>query len=156
MPRLIIMINKVSQITDTGQQLGNFEHCIFIAKQSQFCRKCGPMILFLQQISILTEQLGQNFLLVDLQEFFFRFRVEGTKKKRKKQSTGHFQSFFFSFSELFFFNTIKLVSKPTVCIKSLNISYFSCIGQSLLTVSLSKIHKQNLKNIFFFNETNNI
>ena len=26
--------------------------------------------------------LGQNFLLVDLREFFFRFRVEGTKKNK--------------------------------------------------------------------------
>ena len=39
--------------------------------------------------------------------FFFRFRVEGTKKNKLKNSendqlTGHFQSFFF-FSELFFF-----------------------------------------------------
>ena len=31
-----IMINKATQIMDTGQQLGNFEHCIFIAKKSQF------------------------------------------------------------------------------------------------------------------------
>ena len=40
------------------------------------------------------------FLLVYLQDFFFRFRVGGTKKKKKKSSendqfTGHFQSFFF-------------------------------------------------------------
>ena len=47
------------------------------------------------------------FLLVDLWEFFFRFRVGGTKKNKQKSSendqlTGHFQSFFFSFSELFF------------------------------------------------------
>ena len=38
-----------------------------------------------------------DFLLVDLREFFFRFRVEGTKKKEKKALTGHFQSFFQSF-----------------------------------------------------------
>ena len=42
------------------------------------------------------------FLLVDLPEFFFRFRVGGTKKINKKSSendqlTGHFQSFFFFF-----------------------------------------------------------
>ena len=44
------------------------------------------------------------FLLVDLQEFFFRFRVGGTGKKERKalKMTGHFQSFVFSFSELFF------------------------------------------------------
>ena len=40
------------------------------------------------------------FLLVDLREKNFRFRVEGKEKKQKKssendQSTGHFQSFFF-------------------------------------------------------------
>ena len=39
-------------------------------------------------------------LLVDLQEFFFRFRVGRTKKNKLKSSendqlTGHFQSFFF-------------------------------------------------------------
>ena len=38
------------------------------------------------------------FLLVDLRDFFFRFRVEGTKKKKKgsenDQLTGYFQSFF--------------------------------------------------------------
>ena len=36
------------------------------------------------------------FLLVDLWEFFFRFRVGGMKNKRSEneQSTGHFQSFF--------------------------------------------------------------
>ena len=47
------------------------------------------------------------FLLVDSREFFFRPRVEGTKKKNKKnpendQLTGHFQSFFLFFQRLFF------------------------------------------------------
>ena len=54
--------------------------------------------------------LGHNFLLVDLRDFFFRFRVGGCGKKKEKKSsesdqlTGHFQSFFFFFffSELFF------------------------------------------------------
>ena len=41
-----------------------------------------------------------DFLLVDLREFFFRFRVEGTKKKRKKRSSDW--SFSELFSELFF------------------------------------------------------
>ena len=42
------------------------------------------------------------FLLLDLREFFFRFRVRGRRKKSSEndQLTGHFQSFFFS--ELFF------------------------------------------------------
>ena len=54
------------------------------------------------------------FLLVDLWDFFFRFRVGGGGGGG-------------SFSELFFFffispETVKLViGKPTVCIKSLNI-----------------------------------
>ena len=48
------------------------------------------------------------FLLVDLREFFFRFRVGGTKKNKYKSSendqlTDHFQSFFFLFSFFFFF-----------------------------------------------------
>ena len=43
------------------------------------------------------------FLLVDLPEFFFRFRVGGTKKRRKKSSendqlSGHFLSIFFNIS----------------------------------------------------------
>ena len=42
------------------------------------------------------------FLLVDLRDFFFRFRVGRTKKNKQKSSendqlTGHFQSFFFFF-----------------------------------------------------------
>ena len=45
------------------------------------------------------------FLLVDLQDFFFRFRVGGRKKKEKKvlkmTLIGHFQSFFF-FRAFFF------------------------------------------------------
>ena len=40
-----------------------------------------------------------DFLLVDLREFFFRFRVEGTKKKEKKSSDWSFSELF---SELFF------------------------------------------------------
>ena len=38
------------------------------------------------------------FLLVDLREFFFRFRIRGTKQKLKgsenDQLTGHYQSIF--------------------------------------------------------------
>ena len=75
--------------------------------------------------------LGQIFLLVDLQVFFFRFRVEGTKKEKEKSSENDqltFRAFsFLIFSELFFSpETVKLViGKPTVCIKSLNILSFS-------------------------------
>ena len=61
------------------------------------------------------------FLLVDIWEFFVRFRVGGggTKKNKQKSSendqlTGHFQSFFFSKAFLIFFinissKTVKLV-----------------------------------------------
>ena len=61
------------------------------------------------------------FLLVDLREIFFRFRVGGTKKKALKmiserkssendQLTGHFQSFFFRAFFLYLQKkTVKLV-----------------------------------------------
>ena len=47
------------------------------------------------------------FLLVNLREFFFRSWLGGSKKNTSKSSendqlTGHFQSFFFSFSDFFF------------------------------------------------------
>ena len=59
---------------------------------------------------------GQNFLLVDLREFLFRFRVGGRKKIKKAVSA------FFLISP----ETVKLViGKPTVCIQSLNILSFS-------------------------------
>ena len=39
----------------------------------------------LQQIKVSGMlDLGQNFLLVDLRDFFFRLRVGGTEKKEKK------------------------------------------------------------------------
>ena len=46
------------------------------------------------------EELGQNFLLVDLQDFFFRFRVPGSEKKALKMTSllVIFRAFF---SELF-------------------------------------------------------
>ena len=49
--------------------------------------------------SVDESRLGQIFLLVDLREFFFRFKV-GETKKANDHLTGHFQSFF-SFLELF-------------------------------------------------------
>ena len=69
------------------------------------------------------------FLLVDLREFFFRFRVDGMKKKKKSsendQLTGQLVIFrLFFFSELFFYFNISKKKCKTVCIKSLNISSF--------------------------------
>ena len=64
--------------------------------------------------------MARNFLIVDLREFFFRFRVGGRKKIKKSsendQLTGHFQSFIFflSFSEHFFsFNISRKNSKTS-------------------------------------------
>ena len=85
------------------------------------------------------------FLLVDLQDFLFRFRVERTKKSSENDLlTGHFQSFLISPEK-----TVKL---PTACIKSLNNSSFSLKSQDRTVTFNSatlKIHRQNLKNIFF-------
>ena len=57
------------------------------------------------------------FLLVDLRDFFFRFRVWGTKKKKKSsendQSTGHFKGFFFYIFRAFFFNISRTNSKTS-------------------------------------------
>ena len=44
------------------------------------------------------------FLLVDLRDFFFRFRVGGG---RRKKVTGHFQSFFLE--HLFYMSPVNLV-----------------------------------------------
>ena len=44
----------------------------------------------------MTVSKARIFLLVDLREFPFRFRVAGTKKK-KSSETGHFRPFFFLF-----------------------------------------------------------
>ena len=49
------------------------------------------------------------FLLVDVREFFFRFRVGGTNKNKISSEN---TQFFFSFSELFFF--FKYLRKKTV------------------------------------------
>ena len=46
--------------------------------------------------------LGQNFLLVDLQDLFSDLGLRGRKKKKKSSENGHFQRVFF-ISELFFF-----------------------------------------------------
>ena len=83
---------------------------------------------------------------------FFRFRVKGTKKNKYKSSendqlTGHFQSFFFFLIQSFFFLSPE-TGEPTV-FKHFIIYLKIWTGQSLLKVSLSKIHGQNLKNIFF-------
>ena len=90
------------------------------------------------------------FLLVDLREFFFRFRVGGTKKKKLKcsendQLTGHFQSIFFFFS-------LSFLQKNSKTSKVIFIYFIIFLkiwkGQSLLTVSLSKMHRQNKQLIF--------
>ena len=64
------------------------------------------LILLLQQYSkFLLTLKARIFLLVDLGNFFFRFRVEGTKKKIKLWKwpvNWSFSELFFS--ELFFFN----------------------------------------------------
>ena len=49
------------------------------------------------------------FLLVDLRDFFFQIQGQGDENKRKKSSendqlTIHFQSFFFFFQHIIFFN----------------------------------------------------
>ena len=68
-----------------------------------------------REVEAITEGVEDNegmvrpdFLLVDLREIFFRFKVGGRGKKRKKRSendqfTGHFQSFFFIFRAFFLF-----------------------------------------------------
>ena len=52
----------------------------------------------------ISSEKARILLLVDLQEFFFRFRVKGTKKNQKNsendQLTGHFQNFFFIISRI--------------------------------------------------------
>ena len=71
------------------------------------------------------------FLLVDLQDFFSDLGSGDEKYKQKSSENDQITSFFFSFSELFFFlispeKTVKLViGKPTACIRSLYISLFS-------------------------------
>ena len=77
------------------------------------------------------------------------------EKRKKSFENDQFQSFFLKISRKN--SKTSTLGKPTVCIKSLNISsFFKISGQdNILTVSLSKIHRQNLKNIFF-NEANNV
>ena len=56
-------------------------------------------------VHIEQNSLGQNFLLDDLRDFFFRFRVGGRKninKKALKMTRAFFNFFFLIFSELFF------------------------------------------------------
>ena len=64
------------------------------------------------------------FLLVDSQEFVFRFRVEGWKKK----------IFFFSFSELFFsFSELFFLISPEQTVK--------------LYIYISKVNQQSVLNL---------
>ena len=73
--------------------------------------------------------------------------------------TGHFQSFFFFFffSEfffLFFFQYVQKNSKTSKVIFKYFIIFLKIwTGQSLLTVSLSKMHRQYLKKKYFFFST---
>ena len=66
-----------------------------------------------------------------------------------------FQSFFFAF---FFLQYLQKNSKTSKVIFKYFIIFLKILTvQSLLTVSLSKMHRQNLKKrLFFFNQTNNI
>ena len=73
-----------------------------------------------------------------------RFMVEGVKKKT------------LNISEKKNSKTSKVNQQPVLIFKYLIIFLKFWTGQSLLTVSFSKIHRQNLKNILFFNEKNNI
>ena len=95
-------------------------------------------------------QLGKNFLLVDLPDFFLQILGQGDKKKKSSendQSTGHFQSFFF-----YILRTNSKTSKENQ-LSVLNFKYVIIflknlqIGQSLLTVSLSKLQKEPKKKI---------
>ena len=100
------------------------------------------------------------FLLVDLRGFFSDLGSTGRKQINKKalKMTSQlviFRAFFFFF---FFFlispeKTVKLVRQTNSMYKFFK--YFIIFlkiwtGQSLFTVSLSKIHRQNLKKILFF------
>ena len=111
---------------------------------------------------MMASRLRPDLLLVDLRDFFFRLMVGGTKNL-----TGHFQSFFFFFFlELFFFFFLELFfiiiifnisRKNPGKTSEVNVNLYifhhfpknQWTGQSLLTVSLSKMHRQNLKIIFF-------
>ena len=73
------------------------------------------------------------------------------KSSENNQMTDHFQSFFFLISPEKNSKIYNMVDQSSV----LNLYYFIIFlkiwtGYSLLTVSFSKIHIQNLKNILFF------
>ena len=107
------------------------------------------------------------FILVDLWDFFFRPSVRGAggggggskkiKKALKMTSFFFFPEiliFLFFFQSFFFFNisrkTVKLVLYIKVIFKYFILFLKIWTGQSLLTVSLSKMHRQNLNKILFF------
>ena len=71
------------------------------------------------------------------------------KSSENDQLTDHFKGFFLKKNN-------SRTSKPAVCIKSLNLIIFLkiFIGQSLLTMSLSKKHRQNLSKIYYFYQLN--
>ena len=80
------------------------------------------------------------------------------KSSENDQLTGHFQIFFFSaFFSVFFFYYLQKNSKTSKVNQQSVLNIYIChhFPNNLdriitLTVSLSKIHRQNLKNILFF------
>ena len=89
------------------------------------------------------------YLLICGTFFFFRFRVAGTKKKLWKWQVD------WSFSELCL--NISRTNSKTSKVNQQSVSNISLchhfpkiwIDESLLTLSLSKIHRQNIKQIIF-------
>ena len=104
-------------------------------------------------------------LLVDLRNFFSDLGWGERKKKALKnyQLTGHFQSFFFSFSE-FFFNISRKNSKTSEVNQQsvLNLYIFHYFPKNLhRTVTLNSVTLKNTqtepqKYIILFNLTNDI
>ena len=117
-------------------------------------------------IAVVDHVKARFVLLVDLREFLFRPRVGGGGGGGCWlvifRAFFFFQSFFFS--ELRFLFILEYLQKNSNTSKVIFKYYIIFLkiwtGQSLLTVSFSKMHRQNLKkillNIIFFNQTNNI
>ena len=101
--------------------------------------------------------LRPDFLLVDLQDFL-RSMVGGGGGRKKSsendQLTGHFRVCYFSFSELFLKNNISRANSETREVNQQTVLNLKILQRTIvLTVSLSKIHKQNLENILLFFST---
>ena len=86
------------------------------------------------------------------------FQIYGGADKKKINKNALFRPVNWSFSVLFFFNISRENSQTSKANQQsvlFFLKYFIILlkiwtGQSLLTVSLSKIHRQNLKNTLFF------